>query len=57
MNFFKYSKNLIFKTSFKSNVNLFHYFVDIIEKESDGFFSKSKKIIVIVDYPLTNMQK
>ena len=33
------------------------FILDIIEKEADGFFSKTKKLIVIVDYPLTNMQK
>ena len=56
MNFYKFKRNSTVKILFKSNVKSF-FILDIIEKESDGFFSQSKKIIVIVDYPLTNMQK
>ena len=56
MSFCKFRRNLALKTSSKSNVQQF-FILDIIEKESDGFFSQTKKIIVIVDYPLTNMQK
>lgn len=55
-NFYKFKRNLTLKISSKSSVKSF-FILDIIEKESDGFFSQSKKIIVIVDYPLTNMQK
>lgn len=56
MNFYKFKRNSTLKTLSKSNVKSF-FILDIIEKESDGFFSQTKKIIVIVDYPLTNMQK
>lgn len=56
MNFYKFKRNSTVKILSKSNVKSF-FILDIIEKESDGFFSQTKKIIVIVDYPLTNMQK
>lgn len=56
VNFYKSKRNSALKISSKSNVQSF-FILDIIEKESDGFFSQTKKIIVIVDYPLTNMQK